>query len=96
MKLDSNGYMHPNLFGSEDGECYICKTVGPTARHEIFGASNRQKSKRLGEWISVCPRCHEMAHRDSTLRRKLQQEGQRRYQEVYGDDFLAIWGRNYL
>ena len=55
--LDSNGYA-PSIF--ETDHCLCCflgasATGANLARHEIFGGPNRQKSKRLGLWVLLCP-----------------------------------------
>lgn len=96
MKLDSNGYLHPNLFGVEDGECYLCGVMGNTHRHEPLRASNRQKSKELGLWMPLCPPCHRQVHANRKLELRLKQEAQKLYQNNYGDDFLNRFGKNYL
>lgn len=94
-----NGY-GKSLFKTEDGECYICGYVGDTARHEIFNASNRQISKRLGTWIAVCPRCHNEIHADINGRFLwLKEEAQSLFMDEYcvtADEFRKVFGRNYL
>lgn len=58
---DSNGYA-PSLFNTEDGVCYVTGIRGHTARHEIFGAANRDKSKEDGLWIHISPAAHDYLH----------------------------------
>lgn len=97
MKIDRNGYA-PSLFDTESGTCFCCGAVTDTARHEVFGASNRDNSKRYGLWINVCPPCHDEIHKDSNGRYLfLKVTAQRKFQKAYpGKDFLTIFGRNYL
>lgn len=96
MSIDRNGYLHPNLFGSEDGECYVCGVMGMCNRHEPLRGPDRQKSKHLGLWFHCCPPCHRRIHSNRQLELKYKQEAQRLYQEHYGDDFLNVFGKNYL
>ena len=97
--MDRNGY-NDSIFDTEYGVCYMCGAYGDTARHEVFGASNRSKSKEYGLWVNLCASCHMYSplsvHRNAKMRLKLQQEGQRLYQEKVGDDFMQKFGRNYL
>lgn len=98
MKLDKNGY-RPSLLKTKQYECFLCHRTCETARHEIFGASNRSKSKRYGLWVNLCPTCHTeapySAHRSKETRAMLQKLGQEAYEKEYGDDFLYVFGKNY-
>lgn len=94
--MDSNKY-NKSLFNTEEGECYICKKHCDCARHEIYGASNRDFSKKLGMWINVCPRCHSDIHLNPVNYIPLKQEGQRIFEREYGHErFVAVFSRNYL
>lgn len=94
--MDRNGY-NKSLFKTEAGVCYICKTYCETARHEVYGASNRDFSKKLGMWIDVCPRCHSLIHNNPVDHIPLKQEGQRIFEREYGHErFVAVFSRNYL
>lgn len=90
--------------------CFICGKYGKLKDvpielkldlHEIFFAANREKSKRYG---LVVPLCHERCHQGSKgvhFNRELDLELKRRGQEVFerlypGEDFLKVFGRNYL
>lgn len=95
---DRNGYF-PSIFPlNEDGTCLICKRVGDTARHEIFHGPNRQISKRLGAWISVCPACHSKIHAgDNTEYLWLKESAQRLLEIKIGHrEYMRRIGRNYL
>ena len=96
MKLDRNGYS-PSLLNKADNECYLCHKQGALQRHEIYGASNRDFSKKLGMWIDVCPRCHSLIHNNPVDHIPLKQEGQRIFEREYGHErFVAVFSRNYL
>ena len=94
-----NGY-GSSLFPTEDGTCYVCGYVGDTARHEIIHGANRSLSKKLGLWIAVCPRCHDAIHREDNGRfRYLKESAEERFLREYNktiEDFIALFGRNYL
>lgn len=97
VQLDSNGYA-PSLM--VDGECFICGSRGDLARHEAFGGPNRQKSKALGLWATVCPRCHDMCHADPSgtgllIKRKAQALAMSHY-DWSECDFIREMGRSYL
>lgn len=52
-----------SLFDTEDGECWKCGYRGATARHECFyGKGTRDKAKKYGLWVCLCPRCHAWVH----------------------------------
>lgn len=90
--------------------CYICGKYGKTKGvpdflkldlHEIFFGSNREKSKHYG---LVVPLCHEGCHQGSEgvhfnreLDLALKRKGQEEFERLYpGEDFLGVFGRNYL
>ena len=99
--LDSNGYA-PSIF--EADHCFCCflgasATGANLARHEIFGGPNRQKSKRLGLWVWLCPTCHAEIHASGKRTLALHHVGQRAAMEYYGwtaDEFRERFGVNYL
>lgn len=93
-----NNYNKSLFPQNEDGTCFICKRVGETARHEIFHGPNRQISKRLGAWISVCPGCHAQIHQeDNGKYRYLKEDAQRLLEKEIGHwGYMAWIGRNYL
>lgn len=66
VKLDRNGYA-PSVLGSGStrfGTCRICGRLCYTERHEVFfGIANRERSKRLGLWVTLCDRCHRTGKR---------------------------------
>ena len=99
--LDRNGYAKSLL--QKDSRCYICGYYGHTHRHEAFGAALRQKSKRLGLWMHLCPDCHQngpqAAHRSQQTAAWLKRKAQEAAMKRYGWDvetFIQEFGRSYL
>ena len=81
--------------------CALCGSTRNIEEHHIFGGSNRRNSTRYGMVIDVCSTCHRTGpkaiHNNDTLRRKLMQDGQRRFEETHTRaEFMKIFGRNYL
>ena len=89
----------PSILGAFDF-CYICYKGGDLARHEVFHGANKQKAKRYGLWINVCPECHNKIHvTDGTLDKLLKENAQRQAMLVYGwdtDEWRRRFGKNYL
>ena len=99
IKLDSNGYA-PSVMGDRQG-CYLCGFCGDLARHEVFhGIANRERSKNLGCWVNLCPRCHDRLHKkDPKLDWDLKRHGQVQVMKHYRwskGDFIERFGRNYV
>ena len=96
---DRNGY-NPSILQDDTTRCFICgRTDGKLDRHEIFGASNRRKSKRLGLWVVLCRNHHEDAHGNRAVMTALKKAGQIAAKKTYGwtnEDFIKEIGRNYL
>lgn len=99
VKLDRNGYA-PSILQTDAGLCYVCWRHTETARHEIFfGKGRREKSKRLGLWANLCPRCHHLAHNEYKYNLNLKQNAQEAAMEVYLWDIprcIKELGKNYL
>lgn len=97
--LDRNGYA-PSIMQTDQIRCFRCMTqTGKLDRHEVFGAANRQKSKRLGLWVVLCRSCHSAAHDDRVVWTALKQGGQLAAMKTYHwsrEDFIKEIGRNYL
>ena len=96
-KLDSNGYA-PSIMESKG--CYRCGFCGDLARHEVFHGNNREKSKALGCWVTLCPRCHARLHQqDPAMDWELKREGQIRAMAHYGwtvKEFRERFGKSYV
>lgn len=100
VELDKSGYS-PSIVHDTD-RCYFCGYMGDLARHEaFFGVSYRKKSKALGCWVTICPRCHDKLHnhdRDE-LDKKLKRDAEIKAMEHYNwskTEFIARFGKNYI
>ena len=106
--MDRNGY-NPSIMQKDLTRCYLCGgSDQPLNRHEIFHADmkgkEREKSKRLGLWVMLChERCHQFGkysvHRNRDTDLLLKRSGQERAQDYYGwttEEFISVFGRNYL
>lgn len=103
VMLDKNGYA-PSIvdpYVDFDQRCFMCNYRGDLARHEIFNASNRQKSKAYGLWVYLCPRCHMEVHEHpelhsvTVLKRIAQWDAMAHYGWTI-DDFRERFGKNYV
>ena len=58
-EIDRNGYA-PSIVQANTSKCFLChRSCVKLDRHEIFGNAMRNKSKRMGLWVSLC---HEPCH----------------------------------
>jgi hypothetical protein len=86
--------------------CFLCGangSVDPLEEHHVFGAANRKHSERYGLKVKLCgDRCHRngkrSVHRNADVADKLKEIGQKAWIITYGspDDFMDIFGRNYI
>lgn len=87
---------------SNERECLVCGAPYHLHKHHIFyGTANRKLSEKYGCWCYLCARHHNMSnqgvHSNKVLDNKLKQEAQRAFEKAYpNEDFLSIFGRNYL
>lgn len=92
-KLDSNGYAK-SLFNTSERHCYLCPYEGDTARHEVYDGADRKTSKATGMWINLCPKCHEIVHKNQD---DLHEIGQRVFERDHTHgEFITLFGKNYL
>ena len=103
-ELDRNGYA-PSILQDDLEACFICFGCHEKLdRHEVFGGANRQKSKRLGLWVTLCHNQHHIfgprsVHQCREVDLALKRFAQRAAMLHYGwsvEDFIREFGRNYL
>ena len=84
--------------------CVVCGTIFNLHRHHIFyGTANRSASERFGAWCYLCANHHNLTalsvHNNITLDLDLKKHAQEILERDQGwsrEDFIAIFGRNYL
>jgi Zn-finger protein len=98
-KLDRNGYAE-SILQYED-HCLLCYSTLHLQRHEVFHGPNRDKSKRYGLWVKLCPTCHlsRVHNGDGKIDRQLKKNAQEAAMLHYGwsvDEFRAIFGKSWI
>ena len=96
--------MNSIITGNEKGKCFICGRHMPTESHHIFfGTANRKLSDKYGIKVDLCHECHNEppngVHFSNIQCRFLQKIAQSEAMRYYGwskDEFMQIFGRNYL
>lgn len=89
---------------SDKKECYVCKTINNLHLHHIMFGKNRKKADKDGLTIYLCYEHHEGTNgvhgkNGHDLDIKLKQLAEKRWLEYYNttiEDFISIYGRNYL
>ena len=86
--------------------CYLCDKQGiynnyALQKHHIFFGPNRDNSEREGLYVALCIGHHEYGpnavHTNHTEDINLKQEAQAVYEAEHShEEFMAIFGRNYL
>ena len=88
---------------SNEKQCVVCGRGGNLHRHHVFyGRANRKLSEKYGCWVYLCPEHHNMSnngvHFNHDLDLRLKRQCQEAWQEINGtqEDFMKVFGRNYL
>ncbi len=88
-------------------KCFLCGRNGSRDRldrHHIFGGANRKKSERYGLVVHLCHNdCHifgeKAAHKNAETMLELHKYGQEKAMREQGwsvEDFIKVFGKNYL
>lgn len=84
-------------------KCYLCGSTQWIERHHVFGGACRKLSEKYGLVVDLCHYCHNEpqngVHFNREIRERLQAEIQQAAMDRYGwtvEDFIKIFGRNYL
>ena len=88
----------------KEGICFLCHSRGvPLEEHHVFGGGCRKLSEHYGLKVYLCHKCHNEppkgVHHNRTEREKLQKFVQKIAMKYYGwskDDFIKIFGRNFV
>ena len=79
-------------------QCYICGNPFVELHHVCFGTANRKLSDKYGLIIPLCAEHHrgnKGVHQDRALDLFLKRMAQEKFEEVYDEDFIKIFGRRY-
>ena len=81
----------------ESEYCFECDRPMTEEHHLIFG-KNRQNSENWGLTIRLCPECHRRLHdQDEQMAMRYRKMAQAAFEYRYShEDFMKIFGRNYL
>lgn len=90
----------PDSIMQTERECYITGATQELHRHHIYQGARRRASEEWGCWVWLRGDWHNLAsygvHFNQDLDRKLKQECQERFEELYGHDtFIQVFGKNY-
>lgn len=82
-------------------KCIVCgSTRGTEVHHLYFGVPGRKNSERYGLKVCLCREHHtgnSGVHQNRELDLKLKRIGQAAFEEQHSrDEFMKIFGRNYL
>lgn len=82
-------------------ECYITGATEGLHKHHVYAGSRRKVAEQWGCWVWLRWDWHNGApygvHQNPDLDRRLKQECQERFEELYGHEkFMEVFGKNYL
>ena len=87
----------------KDKACYITGDEYNLHKHHVFGGSNRKLSEHYGLWIYLRADWHNLEnysiHMNKELDRRVKAEVQKIAMDYYDwtvDDFITIFGKNYI
>lgn len=75
--------------------CIICG-MPKQDLNEIYPGRNRQNSMKWGLVIPMCRKCHTEYTNNREMQLKWMKLGQKKFEELYEEDFIDIFKRNYL
>lgn len=90
-KLEKN---RTSILTDDLEHCYICR-MPRHHLHEVYEGSKRIASMKYGCVIPLCSRCHTLIHNDRQLALIYKKQMQEKFEEIYDDDFISIFFRNY-
>ena len=92
-----------SILQKDTDRCLFCHSNIWLEWHHVFGAAFKKKSEQYGLMVRLCHTCHNEppfgVHQDRQIRRKLQAYAQKKameYHELTKEEFIKIFGKNYL
>lgn len=87
---------------TDNQNCYLCGGIASDTHHCLMG-NKRLLCDKYGLTVRLCRKCHMMIHNPRTDQEKglqtyLKRVAQTTFEDQIGnrDDFIKIFGRNYL
>ena len=92
---------HYSIMQADTDYCWYCGRYGTEIHHIFYGTGNRSLSTKYGLVVGLCYNHHRgnsgIHGGNKELDMKLKRAGQEAFMRHYPqDDFLAVFGRNYL
>lgn len=87
-----------SIFTDDLDTCMFCG-MSATDLNEIFRGRNRRNSMKYGTVQPLCRKCHNKITDNTELETKWKIKGQKKVMEYYKmtkEEFIEIFGRNYL
>jgi hypothetical protein len=95
--------MREKVILKKDKQCWFCGNTQNLHLHHIFhGSANRKISDKYALCVWVCAYHHNLGqkcvHNNKEMDLILKTKGQEYFENTYGsrEDFIKIFGRNYL
>ena len=83
--------------------CLVCHSPYCLEEHHVFEGSRRKASEKYGLKVNLCAFHHRISsnsvHLSEDLNKDLKKWSQRKAMQYYGwseDDFIGMFGRNYI
>lgn len=78
--------------------CFLCgRTTNLDLHHIMHGVANRRWATKLGLTCWLCRPCHNNAHCDIVVNKRLQRAAQRAFERNHTrTEWMEIFGKNYL
>jgi len=92
-RIDTN---NPSIITKDMKHCYLCGSPYNIEYHHIMSNANRNKSTIYKLIVPLCKTCHQKAHADYEVMKKLRVIAQERFEIEYPElDWFTLFHRNY-
>ena len=94
-KIEDNRF---SILTDDLNTCYVCGAKKQDL-HEVYSGKNRKISMKYGCVIPFCRACHNEWDINKKMSKTIKMECQKRFMDYYNknvEDFIKIFGRNYL
>lgn len=87
---------------TDNQNCYLCGGIATDTHHCLMG-NKRKLCDKYGLTVRLCRKCHTMIHNphndgEKEMQMYLKRLAQKKFEDQIGnrEDFIIIFGRNYL